>query len=56
VKSLGVDLPADLAFHSQVGDPQSGRPDLVATDDLGSERLIIEAKFWANLTGNQPSA
>jgi hypothetical protein len=56
VKSLGVDLPADLTFHSQVGDPQSGRPDLVATDDLGSERLIIEAKFWANLTGNQPSA
>jgi hypothetical protein len=56
VKSLGVDLPADLVFHSQVGDPQSGRPDLVATDDLGSERLIIEAKFWANLTGNQPSA
>jgi hypothetical protein len=56
VKSLGVDLPADLTFHSQVGDLQSGRPDLVATDDLGSERLIIEAKFWANLTGNQPSA
>jgi hypothetical protein len=56
VKSLGVDLPADLTFHSQVGDPQSGRPDLVVTDELGSERLIIEAKFWVNLTGNQPSA
>jgi hypothetical protein len=28
----------------------------VATDDLGGERLIIEAKFWANLTDNQPAA
>lgn len=56
VASLGVDLPADLVFHSQVGDPQTGRPDLVATDEIGGERLIIEAKFWANLTDNQPSA
>src|SRR6266487_248931 len=56
VASLGVDLPADLVFHSQVGDPQTGRPDLVATDEMGGERLIIEAKFWANLTDNQPGA
>lgn len=56
VQELGVDLPDDLVFHSQVGDPQTGRPDLVATDDAGDERLIIEAKFWANLTISQPGA
>ncbi len=56
VHELGVDLPGDLVFHSQVGDPQTGRPDLVATDDAGDERLIIEAKFWANLTSSQPGA
>lgn len=56
VKALGVELPDDLVFHSQVGDPETGRPDLVATDNLGGERLIVEAKFWAGLTGNQPHA
>lgn len=30
------------------------RPDLVGTDRDGEERVLIEAKFWAGLTENQP--
>ena len=33
-----------------------GRPDLVGFDHEGRERLLIEAKFWARLTDNQPNA
>ena len=32
-----------------------GRPDLVGFDPKGRERLLIEAKFWASLTDNQPN-
>ena len=31
-------------------------PDLVGTDSEFKKRIIIEAKFWANLTANQPVA
>jgi hypothetical protein len=30
------------------------RPDLACYDDQDNECLLIEAKFWAGLTGNQP--
>ena len=30
------------------------RPDLVGVDESNTERLLIEAKFWADLTPNQP--
>ena len=36
----------------QVGEEVT-RPDLVGFDETGSERLLIEAKFWAGLTGDQ---
>ena len=31
------------------------RPDLAGLDDNGAERVLIEAKFWAGLTQNQPN-
>lgn len=31
------------------------RPDLAGLDDCGVERVLIEAKFWAGLTQNQPN-
>ena len=31
-----------------------GTPDLAAYDETGKERLLLEAKFWAGLTSNQP--
>ena len=36
----------------QVGEEVT-RPDLVGFDEKGNERLLIEAKFWAGLTGDQ---
>lgn len=33
---------------------EAGRPDLAAYDDDHVLRLLIEAKFWAGLTDNQP--
>lgn len=54
LRSLGVELPPSLSYHSQVVDTESGRPDVVGTDPVGSHQLIIEAKFWAGLTEKQP--
>ena len=32
-----------------------GRPDVVGRDESGDAAIIIEGKFWANLTDNQPN-
>lgn len=53
---VNAQLPADLSFASQVGVAGTGRPDIVATDGLHRERLLIEAKFAAGLTEHQPSS
>ena len=33
---------------------KGGRPDLVGSDQRDKDRVLIEAKFWAGLTANQP--
>jgi hypothetical protein len=47
-------LHDDLKFSTQVHGDDSAIPDLVGIDALGRQILIIEAKFWAGLTENQP--
>ena len=42
--------------RTQVIGPDGARPDLVGLDEGNAERLLIEAKFWAELTPNQPVA
>ncbi len=42
--------------HTQVIGRDRSRPDLVGLDRDGNERVLIEAKFWAGLTKNQPVA
>lgn len=42
--------------QTQVGGEEGTRPDLVGFDQNSDECLIIEAKFWAGLTSNQPNA
>ena len=54
LRSFQIKLAADLSYRTQVTDPETGRPDVVATDPTGSDQLIIEAKFWAGLTRFQP--
>lgn len=45
---------SDISFLSQVHGENNEIPDLFGYDKKGSEVIIIETKFWASLTGNQP--
>ena len=40
--------------RTQASDKEGTRPDLAGRDQHGVERVLIEAKFWAGLTGRQP--
>ena len=42
--------------NTQVTGEEGDRPDIVGYDNGGVERVIIEAKFWAGFTENQPNA
>jgi hypothetical protein len=55
VGRTGIELPLLARFRSQAGDEQGNIPDLVGLDPMGAERLLIENKFWAGLTENQPA-
>jgi hypothetical protein len=54
VGRTGIELPQLARFHSQAGDEQGNIPDLIGLDAMGAERLVVENKFWAGLTENQP--
>lgn len=56
IKLSGIDLPESLSFRTQVPGDDGAIPDLVGTDFDGDEVLLVEAKFWAGLTPNQPCA
>jgi hypothetical protein len=46
---------SSLTFRTEVTDPQAqGRPDIVGTDPALQRAVIVEGKFWAWLTDNQP--
>ncbi len=53
-RPAAVELP-ELRFVSQSTGKDGERPDLVGIDVAGSERVVVEAKFWAALTDNQPA-
>ncbi len=52
----GADVGTIARVQTQVSGEGETRPDLVALDAQGEECLLIEAKFWAGLTANQPKA
>jgi hypothetical protein len=54
-QQAGVSLPSELAFATEDA-TEEGRPDLVGRDTDGDRVLIVESKFWAALTSNQPAA
>lgn len=54
-EATGLSFEGGLKWRSQPGGPDNARPDLEGTDPEGRTRVIIEAKFWAELTPNQPS-
>ncbi|MCF8339242.1 MAG: hypothetical protein K9I74_14790 [Bacteroidales bacterium] len=56
VQNLGLDVPVNLKFQTQEGNTDGSIPDLVGSDLEGRKIIILEAKFWAGLTDNQPVA
>lgn len=46
---------SDLTYHTQNVGKNLERPDISGIDETGKEVLLIEAKFWASLTHNQPN-
>ena len=52
----GLDVGELTDAGTQVGDETLARPDLAIYDRERKERVLIEAKFWAGLTENQPNA
>ena len=50
----GADVGPIARVTTQTTGEGGERPDLAAVDERGAERLLIEAKFWAGLTENQP--
>ena len=45
----------DIRVQTEVTDIGKGRIDLAGYNEAYEERVLIEAKFWAELTDNQPS-
>src|SRR6202011_647329 len=44
----------DIKYACQERTENAGQPDIMGRDENGRVVLIIEAKFWASLTANQP--
>src|SRR4051812_11464475 len=54
VERFGGNLPDQLVYVTQSVGEHEERPDLVGQTRDGVELLLLEAKFWASLTENQP--
>lgn len=53
-RDAGLPDQDELTFQTQAHDEVGGRPDLAGRAPDGTLRVLIEAKFWAGLTDNQP--
>lgn len=51
----GAAIDSIARARTQARGEKRERPDLTCLDDDGIERVLIEAKFWAGLTENQPN-
>ena len=56
IEAGGAEVGEIVQVRTQVNGKEGERPDLAGFDRDGLERVLIEAKFWAELTGNQPVA
>lgn len=55
ISAVGINLPDNLTIKTQAGWQDAARPDLVGLDEEEHHLLIVESKFWASLTPNQPA-
>ena len=53
--NAGVEVDSLSRFQTEAIGEEGERVDLVCYDEAGAERVLIEAKFWAGLTDNQPN-
>ena len=51
----GAQVGSIAKVQTQVTGEKGERPDLIGFDDKGLKQVLIEAKFWADLTKNQPN-
>jgi len=56
ISSAGVDLPGHLKIQTQARWLDAAIPDLAGVDEQNRPVLVVESKFWAPLTKNQPAA
>lgn len=57
IKQTSCVIDDGLTFRSQTqSDDDSSIPDLIGNDSKGIRNVIVENKFWAGLTDNQPNA
>ena len=55
IEAVGIDSDDNLSIRTQGVGEDDAIPDLVGKDREGKDILIIESKFWAGLTENQPN-
>jgi hypothetical protein len=55
VSTIGYVPPSDLRFDTQVHMQHGNIPDLVGSTEDKTGVLLVESKFWAPLTPNQPT-
>lgn len=55
LRTAGVEVDSLTRFRTEASGEEGERVDLVCYDEHGTERVLIEAKFWAGLTDNQPN-
>ena len=55
LRTGGADVPPLARVATEVTGQQGERLDLVGFDESNAERVLIEVKFWAGLTHNQPN-
>lgn len=53
--TAGVEVDSLTRFQTEAIGEEGERVDLVCYDEHGTERVLLEAKFWAGLTDNQPN-
>ena len=54
LEKSGFAVNEDLTYRTQSAGTDGSIPDLVGVDSAGRPIVIIESKFWAGLTDNQP--
>ena len=55
LRTAGVEVGSLTRFQTEASGDEGERVDLVCCDEHGTELVLIEAKFWAGLTDNQPN-